>query len=149
MQLQEKISKNQGAWIHAWTPSISQVASSHYLTPHCYLHILGQSLLPSTKIQLIRPCQKESHCVHTLQDACLRRTPTNVEGAKTNIPSKTNILKSSTTWGSPSCFEYSTKEMLNLFNFCIQNPKEVILWCIGMSFQLLTINTSKNNTMKI
>ena len=34
-----------------------------------FLPIFGQSLPPSTKIQLKSPCKKESHRVYTLQDA--------------------------------------------------------------------------------
>ena len=53
-----------------------QVASSHYLTPHCYLYNFGQRLLPSTKIQHKELAANECHRVYTLQDAYLRRTPT-------------------------------------------------------------------------
>ena len=53
-----------------------QVASSHRLTPHCYLYNFGQHLLPFTKIQHKELAANECQRVYTLQDSYLERTAT-------------------------------------------------------------------------
>jgi len=64
-------SKNQGPWSHG-IKCQAESSGKLSLVDTSWQPLFGLNLLPSTKTQLKRPSQKESHCMYALEDTPLK-----------------------------------------------------------------------------